>query len=115
MGIGRSHIKKGDTVLVLSGKDSGKQGKVLEIIRAKQRAVVEGLNIITKHVRPSADSPEGGRIEIEGTIHLLNLKLICPKTGQPIRTKRVIVEKEVNGRMKKFRIRASRKTGEVID
>ena len=56
MGIGRSHIKKGDTVLVLSGKDSGKQGKVLEIIRAKQRAVVEGLNIITKHVRPS-----GGR------------------------------------------------------
>ena len=59
MGIGRSHIKKGDTVLVLSGKDSGKQGKVLEIIRAKQRAVVEGLNIITKHVRPSADSPEG--------------------------------------------------------
>lgn len=56
MGIGRSHIKKGDTVLVLSGKDSGKQGKVLEIIRAKQRAVVEGLNIITKHVRPSADS-----------------------------------------------------------
>jgi large subunit ribosomal protein L24 len=115
MGVGRSHIKKGDTVLVLSGKDSGKQGKVLQVMKAKQRAVVEGLNIITKHMRPSADSPEGGRVEIEGTIHISNLKLICPKTSQPIRTKRITTEKEINGRIKKFRIRVSRKTGKVID
>lgn len=115
MGVGKAHIKKGDAVLVLSGKDSGKQGTVLRVNPGKQRAIVEGLNLITKHMRPSADSPEGGRITIEGSIHMSNLKLICPKTGQAIRTKRAIVEKEVSGRVKQFRVRISRKTGEVVD
>ena len=69
------HIKKDDTVVVLSGKDRGKQGVVLEIYPKKQRAIVEGVHIITRHLRPS-QMGEGGVVEREGTIHISNLKKV---------------------------------------
>jgi large subunit ribosomal protein L24 len=87
------HIRKGDSVKVISGDDKGKTGKVMEIIAEKSRAVVEGINMVTKHQKPSAGKPEGGIKKIEGTIHISNLMLIDPASGQPTRTGRKLNEK----------------------
>jgi large subunit ribosomal protein L24 len=78
-------IVKSDTVLVLSGNDRGKTGKVLKVFPNKNRAVVEGVNLIKKHSRPTRDLPQGGIIEKEGPIHISNLKVICPKCNRPTR------------------------------
>jgi len=101
------HIRKGDTVLVLAGDDKDKEGKVLEILTDKSRAIVEGINMVTKHQKPSAGKPEGGIKKMEGTIHISNLKLIEPSTGKPTRTGRKLNEK---GKLQRF----SKKTGEFI-
>ena len=69
------HIKKNDTVVVLSGQDRGKQGVVLEVFREKQRAVVEGIHIVVRHLRPN-QAGQGGIVEREGTIHISNLKKV---------------------------------------
>ena len=79
------HIKKGDTVYVLSGEDKGKQGRVLSVQVTKQRAIVEGVNIVTKSTKPSAKHPQGGLIKMEAPIHISNLSLIDPKSGKPTR------------------------------
>ncbi|MFN7791318.1 MAG: 50S ribosomal protein L24, partial [Cyclobacteriaceae bacterium] len=76
------HIRKGDTVKVLTGNDRTKTGKVLEIIADKSRAIVEGINIVTKHQKPTAGKPEGGIKKMEGTIHISNLMLVDPGTGK---------------------------------
>lgn len=78
-------IVKSDTVLVLSGNDRGKTGKVLKVFPDKNRAVVEGVNLIKKHSRPTRDLPQGGIIEKEGPINISNLKVICPKCNRPTR------------------------------
>jgi len=109
------HIKKNDLVLVLSGKNRGKRGVVLRVLPSKNRAVVEGINMIKRHMRPSPQASQGGVVEKEGTIHVSNLKLICPKTDIPTRTKRQVSEKEVGDRIKKYRVRVSRKSGEIVD
>ena len=70
------HIKKGDTVYVLSGEDKGKQGRVLSVQVTKQRAIVEGVNIVTKSTKPSAKHPQGGLIKMEAPIHISNLSLL---------------------------------------
>ena len=70
------HIKKGDTVVVLAGNDNGRQGKVLEVIRDKDRAIVEGVNMIKKHTKPNAENPQGGIVEKEAPIHISNLMLV---------------------------------------
>ena len=101
------HIKTNDEVYVLSGKDSGRTGVVLHVIPEKNRAIVERVNMMTQHVRRSAQS-QGGRIEKEAPIHISNLKLICPRCNQPARTKRHQLE---NG----FRVRVCRKCGEVAE
>jgi large subunit ribosomal protein L24 len=101
------HIRKGDTVKVLSGDDKAKTGKVLEIIAEKDRAIVEGINIITKHQKPSAGKPEGGIKKTEGTIHMSNLMLIEPGTGKAVRTGRKLNPK---GKLQRF----SKKSGEFI-
>ncbi|MBN8578075.1 MAG: 50S ribosomal protein L24 [Cytophagales bacterium] len=101
------HVRKGDTVLILAGDDKGKEGKVLEIFAEKNRAIVEGINIITKHQKPSAGKPEGGIKKTEGTIHISNLKLVEPSTGKPTRTGRKLNEK---GKLQRY----SKKTGELI-
>src|ERR1035437_3182933 len=79
------HIKKGDTVKVLSGDNKGKEGKVLEIVSEKNRALVEDVNIISKATKPNAKHPQGGIIKKEAPIHISNLMLIDPATGKPTR------------------------------
>lgn len=81
----KMHIKKGDTVYVLAGEDKGKTGRVLAVEAAKERAVVEGVNIITKATKPTAQYPQGGFIKKEAPVHISNLSLIDPKSGKPTR------------------------------
>ena len=87
------HIKKGDTVIVITGESKGKQGKVLTVDRVKGRAIVEGLNMVTRHKKPDAKNPQGGRIEQEAPITLSNLMVVVG--GTPTR----IGRKEENGKM----------------
>jgi large subunit ribosomal protein L24 len=101
------HIRKGDTVKVIAGDDKGKTGKVLEVVLEKQRAFVEGVNIATKHTKPSAGKPEGGIKKVEATIHISNLMLVDPAKGETTRTGRKLNDK------KKLQ-RYSKKTGEFI-
>jgi large subunit ribosomal protein L24 len=101
------HIKKGDTVIVLSGEDKGKTGKVLKVLVEKQRALVEGVNIVTKSSKPSAKNPQGGFVKVEAPIHISNLSLIDPKSGKPTR-----IAIKINDDGKKVRI--AKKSGEEI-
>ena len=101
------HIKKGDTVLVISGNDKGKQGRVLDIDTEKKRAIVEGVNMVKKHTRPNADNPKGGIIESEAAVHISNLKVVDAK-GNATRVGRKTDEK--TGKT----VRYSKKSGEVI-
>ena len=101
------HIKKGDTVIVLSGEDKGKKGKVLKVLVDKQRAIVEGMNIVTKSSKPSAKNPQGGLVKVEAPIHISNLSLVDPKSGKPTR-----IAIKVNADGKKVRI--AKKSGEEI-
>ena len=101
------HIKKGDTVYVLSGEDKGKQGRVLSVQVTKQRAIVEGVNIVTKSTKPSAKHPQGGLIKMEAPIHISNLSLLDPKSGKPTR---VGTRKNDKGET----VRYSKKSGEEI-
>ena len=109
------HIKKNDHVLILSGKDKDKTGVILEMLPHKRRATVEGIHMIKRHTRPNPQAPQGGIVEKEGTINIDNLKLICPECNTPTRTKRRILEKEVGGRIKKYRVRVCRKCGADVE
>lgn len=99
------HIKKGDTVFVNAGVDKGKTGRVLEVIVDKQRAIVEGINMVSKHTKPSAKSPQGGIIKQEAPIHISNLNPV--ENGQPVRVGR---KENAEGKL----VRISKKTGEEI-
>ena len=101
------HVKKGDTVLVLSGNDKGKQGKVMSVDVKSQRAIVEGVRIVSKHTRPNAEHPQGGIIKQEAPIHISNL-MVVDNSGKPTRVGRKKDEK--TGKL----IRYSKKTGEII-
>lgn len=79
------HIKKGDTVYVNAGNDRGKTGRVLRVIVDKQRAVVEGINMVSKSTKPNAKNPQGGIIKMEAPIHISNLNPVDPKSGKPTR------------------------------
>jgi len=79
------HIKKGDIVYVNAGDDKGKQGRVLEVKRDKMTAIVEGINIIAKHTKPSSKHPQGGIIKQEAPIHISNLQVVDPSTNKPTR------------------------------
>ena len=79
------HIKKGDTVYVNAGEDKGRTGKVLKVFVEKQRAIVEGLNMVSKSQKPSAKNPQGGIVKQEAAIHISNLNVLDPKTGKPTR------------------------------
>ena len=100
------HIKKGDTVYVNAGNDKGKTGKVLEVIPAKDRAIVEGVNIVSKSTKPNAQHPQGGIIKQEAPIHISNLQLIDPKSGKPTR----VAMKVEDGK----KVRVAKKSGEEI-
>ena len=78
-------IKAGDTVQVIAGDHKGEKGKVLKVDREKNRAIVEGVNLVSKHTKPSAQNPQGGIIKKEAPIHISNLSLLDPKSGEPTR------------------------------
>lgn len=78
-------IKKGDTVEVIQGKESGKRGKVMRVLANEERVVVERVNFIKRHVRPSQKTPQGGVIEREASIHISSVKLVCPGCSQAVR------------------------------
>ena len=101
------HIKKGETVYVNAGNDKGKTGRVLRVLVSKNRAVVEGLNMVSKSAKPSAKHPQGGIIKMEASIHVSNLNLLDPKSGKPTRVGR---RKNEEGKT----VRYSKKSGEEI-
>ena len=101
------HLKKGDQVRILTGNDKGKEGKVLEVVTDKQRAYVEGANMVSKHTKPSAKNPNGGIIKQEAAIHISNLMVIDPKSGKPSRIGRRLNDE---GKLERY----AKKSGEVI-
>ena len=100
------HIKKGDTVKVIAGDDRGKEGRVLSVEASKNRAIVEGVNIVTKATKPNAQHPQGGLIKKEAPINVSNIALVDPKTGKPTR----VGHKVEDGK----KIRYSKKSGQEI-
>ena len=100
------HVKKGDTVYVNAGNDKGKTGKVLTVFPEKDRVIVEGVNMVSKHTKPNSKNPQGGIVEQEASIHISNLMLVEDKT--PTRIGRRINEK--TGKL----VRYSKKSGEEI-
>ena len=100
------HIKKGDTVKVLSGADNGKTGKITSVVLEKGRAFVEGINMVSKHTKPSAANPQGGIVKREASVHISNLMVVDSK-GQASRVGRKLNEA---GKL----VRYSKKTGEVL-
>ena len=102
----KTNIKKGDNVYVLSGDDRGKQGRVLSVDRQKLRAIVEGVNFVTKATKPSAQHPQGGLVKKEAPVHISNLALLDPKSGKPTRVGYRIEDGK--------KVRYSKKSGEEI-
>ena len=100
------HVKKGDTVKVIAGEDKGKEGRVLAVYPKKSRALIEGVNIISRHSKPDAKNPDGGIIKKEAPVHISNLMLLDPKSGKATRVGR----KVENGKL----VRYAKKSGEVI-
>ncbi|MCL1942531.1 MAG: 50S ribosomal protein L24 [Candidatus Azobacteroides sp.] len=100
------HIKKGDTVYVNAGEDKGKTGRILEVKVKEKRAIVEGVNMVSKHAKPSAKSPQGGIIKKEASIHISNLNVLDPKTGKPTRIGRRLSGDKL--------VRYAKKSGEEI-
>lgn len=101
------HLRKGDTVKVIAGNSKGKTGKVLEVVRQKNRAIVEGVNIVTKHIKPSANRPEGGIEKTEASVHISNLMVVDPANGEATRIGR---KTNSEGKLQRY----SKKTGEFI-
>jgi len=101
------HIKKGDTVFVNAGEYKGHKGKVLEVFISKQRAIVEGVNLVSKSTKPNAANPQGGIVKKEAAVHISNLQLVDPKDGKPTRIGRRLNE---NNKL----VRYSKKSQEEI-
>ena len=89
MGLG---IKKGDKVFVLAGKDKGKSGRVIYVYPKRNRALVEGINLVKKHQRKSQQNPQGGIVSRETTVHISNLGLVCPMSAKPTRLKMLVAQ-----------------------
>ena len=105
--MGKLHIKKNDTVVVLAGEDKGKSGKVLKVLVEKNRALVEGVNMVSKSTKPSAKNPQGGIVKQEAPIHISNLSLVDPKSGKATRVGIKVTE---DGK----KVRIAKKSGEEI-
>jgi large subunit ribosomal protein L24 len=101
------HIKKGDTVYVNAGEDKGKTGRVLKVFVEKQRALVEGVNLVSKSTKPNAKSPQGGFQKKEVPVHISNLNVLDPKTGKPTRIGR---REGIKGGL----VRYAKKSGEEL-
>ena len=105
--MGKLHIKKNDTVVVLAGEDKGKTGKVLKVLVEKNRALVEGVNMVSKSTKPSAKNPQGGIVKQEAPIHISNLSLVDPNSGKATRVGIKVAE---DGK----KVRIAKKSGEEI-
>ena len=103
-----ARIKKGDRVLVITGADKGRRGEVLQVMPKDERAVVRGVRLVKRHTKPTGMGQPGGIIEKEGPIHLSNLKLIDPKSGEPTKVGFRVLD---GGR----KVRVAKATGEVIE
>ena len=101
------HIKKGDTVYVNAGESKGKQGRVLQVIRENRKAIVEGINMVSKHTKPNAQYPQGGIVKKEAPVHISNLMIVDGSSGEPTR-----VGRKLNSKNKL--VRYSKKSGEEI-
>lgn len=106
--VNKLHVKKGDNVVVLSGKDKGKKGKVIEALPKKGKVVVEGVNKVKRHTKPSQAVPQGGIIVKEAPIHSAKVMLVCPECNKPTRIKKTPL---ANGKM----ARTCKHCGEIID
>lgn len=102
------HVKTGDTVVVIAGKDKGKQGKIKAAMPDKNRVVVEGVNMVKRHTKPSQKNPKGGIISKEAPIHVSNVMILDPETNKPTRIKKV---RQEDGKY----VRAAVKSGAIID
>ncbi|WP_088006760.1 50S ribosomal protein L24 [Indiicoccus explosivorum] len=101
------HVKKGDKVMVISGKDKGKTGEVLTAYPKNDRVIVEGVNIIKKHTKPNQANPQGGIVNREAAIHVSNVMVVDPKSGEPTR----VGYKIEDGK----KVRVAKKSGTVLD
>ncbi|RAV10266.1 50S ribosomal protein L24 [Paenibacillus contaminans] len=102
------HVKKDDTVFVITGKDKGKKGRVIAAYPRENRVLIEGVNMVKKHAKPTQQNPQGGILTQEAPIHVSNVMLIDPKSGQPTRVGYKVLE---DGK----KVRVAKKSGEVID
>ncbi len=107
----KTRLKKNDRVRVISGNHRGKEGKILKLFRDKDRIIVEGVNIIKRHTRPTQKNPQGGITQKEAPIHISNVMLIDPKANEPSRIGMQIITDESG---KKRRMRYGKKSGEII-
>lgn len=101
------HIRKGDKVRIIAGDFKGKEGVVLSVLTDKNKAIVEGFNMVSKHTKPTATNPNGGIVKKEAPIHISNLMVVDPKSGDAVRVGR---KADSNGKLQRY----SKKTGEVI-
>lgn len=102
------HVKKEDTVIVITGKDKGKKGRIIAAYPRQNRVLVEGVNLVKKHQKPTQQNPQGGILDQEAPIHVSNVMLLDPKSGKPTRVGYKVLE---NG----SKVRVAKKSGEVID
>ena len=109
------NVKKGDAVVVISGKDKGKKGKIMVAQPDDERVIVQGAAMVTRHVKPRKQGQPGGRIEKEGPIHASNVMLVCPKCDKPTRIAHKLKEVEISGEKKQKSVRVCKKCGKVID
>lgn len=104
----RFHVRKNDTVMVIAGKEKGKIGKILKVFPSEERVIVEKVNLIKRHTRPSQQNPQGGIIEKEGPIHISNVLLYCTKCAKGVRVGRKVLE---DGKKARY----CKKCGEIFD
>ena len=109
------NVKKGDTVVVISGKDKGKKGKIMVAQPEDERVIGQGAAMVTRHIKPRKQGQPGGRIEKEGPIHASNVMLVCPKCDKPTRVAHKIKEVEISGEKKQKSVRVCKKCGKVMD
>lgn len=102
------HVKSGDTVIVINGKSRGKMGKVLEVSPSEGKVIVEGVNVVTKHVKPRRAGEAGGLVKAEGAMYACKVQLICPKCGKPTRVAHKILD---DGK----KVRCCKKCNETIE
>jgi large subunit ribosomal protein L24 len=108
MSKGVVRLKKGDNILVICGEDKGKSGKIIDVFPKESRVIIEGINFLKKHMKPTQKSPQGGIVRQEGPINLSNVRLICNKCNKPTSVKH---EKTKEGK----KVRVCKKCGEIID